>query len=463
MGSTPASAPDDGTLELALAKRLSEIGVDRASAAALRMATSAIVDTVAVTLAGSNEPCTTLLRDTIGVASPQGDATLIGLPERASVLDAALVNATAAHAIDFDDVAAAMGGHPSAPVVPVVFALAEQLGASGRALLDAYLVGFEIECRLGRAVHPHHYEQGWHPTATLGVFGACAAAARLLQLDELRTATALGLSCSLASGVKANFGTMTKPLHVGHSARNGLLAALLVRRGYTANPGALQHAMGFFAAFDGLAQVRTEKVFDHWGELLEVEQPQVGLKQFACCGSTHTAILAMLEVRSAHAPRPEDVESIEITAHPRRLKHTHNPFPRTALQSKFSIQYATVRALLDGPPGMAHFEGAAFEEPAARRLLEVTTTHPSTNLGAEMACEVIVRLRNGTRCVGRADSLGRGPADPMSTQELWAKFSDCAQGVLAPEPAARAFEALGRIEQARDVRDVASLLARGTS
>src|SRR5205814_1903781 len=155
--------------------------------------------------------------------------------------DAALVNGTAAHALDFDDVSNSLGGHPSAPILPAIFALGEVLDrpekpVGGRDFITAYVAGFETETRIARGVHFHHYEKGWHPTATLGVFGAAAASCHLLGLDRAKTAQALAIAASLASGIKANFGTMTKPLHVGHTARNGLFAALLARDGFTANP-----------------------------------------------------------------------------------------------------------------------------------------------------------------------------------------------------------------------------------
>ncbi|MEJ8848853.1 MmgE/PrpD family protein, partial [Variovorax rhizosphaerae] len=215
--------PDTEPVALALAEHLNSLRLEDFSSRAVETASVAITDTVGCALAGATEPCTTLLFGTAINDEPAGKSTLWGSKARASMLDAAMFNGTAAHAIDFDDMAEAMGGHPSVPVLPVAIALGEQLDSTGAEVLEAYVVGFEAECRLGRVVHPHHYERGWHPTATLGTFGACAAGARLLQLDTDKTAIAFGLCASMASGVKANFGTMTKPFHVGMAARNGLM------------------------------------------------------------------------------------------------------------------------------------------------------------------------------------------------------------------------------------------------
>src|SRR5215213_726153 len=190
---------------------------------ALAQSRDCILDTVGVTLAGVPEDATRILLDTPGVADAPGPALVFGTDRRTSTLDATLVNGTASHALDYDDFSGVLGGHQSVPLVPMLFALGEERRAGGRDVLTAYVVGVETEIRLARAVNFHHYDKGWHPTATLGIFGTTAAAARLLRLDKAKTATALAIAASLASGLKANFGTMVKPLHVGHCARNGLL------------------------------------------------------------------------------------------------------------------------------------------------------------------------------------------------------------------------------------------------
>ena len=216
---------------------------------AIHWAKIGIMDTIGVTLAGAGEDCTRAILETPGVAESPGPALIFGHGRRTSVLDAVLINGVASHALDFDDVNNCIGGHPSVPLVPAIFALGDMVNISGRDALLAYIVGFETETRIGRAVNHSHYEKGWHPTATIGIFGTVASASFLLGLDQEQTATALGLATSLASGVKANFGTMTKPLHVGHSLRNGITAVLLARKGFTANVGAFEHHHGFLRRF----------------------------------------------------------------------------------------------------------------------------------------------------------------------------------------------------------------------
>src|SRR5262249_24458860 len=169
---------------------------------------------------------------------------VFGSPRRTSSLDAALVNGTASHALDFDDFSGVMGGHHSVPLVSTLFALAEERGSAAEDLIAAYVVGVEVEIRLARAVNFHHYDKGWHPTSTLGVFGAAAAACHLMKLDRALTTTALCIAASLASGLKANLGTMTKPLHIGQCCRNGLLAAFLAERGFDAATDVFEHQQG---------------------------------------------------------------------------------------------------------------------------------------------------------------------------------------------------------------------------
>ena len=206
-------------------------------------------------------------------------------------------------------------------------------------------------------MHFHHYDKGWHPTATIGIFGTVAAAARLLRFTPDQTAMALGLAASFASGLKANFGTMTKPLHVGHATRNGLFAALMVKGGFTANPAALEAKQGFLDVFNGPGTYDVDRMLADWYAPLEVEGGgEPGLKPYPCCGSTHASINRMIHLARTHNVTPERVEKIEVLPHARRLPHTNNPDPRTPLGAKFSVQYVVARALADRAVRLEHFE-----------------------------------------------------------------------------------------------------------
>ncbi len=434
--------------------------------AAVGWAKTAILDTVGVTLAGAIEDAPRVLLKVDGVADAKGPSLIFGTDQRTSALDAALINGVASHVLDYDDVCVALGGHPSVPLVAPLVALGEALGRSGCDLLLAYVVGFEAECRIARGVHHHHYDKGWHPTSTLGIFGATAGAARLLGLNVQQTAVALGLAASFASGIKANFGTMTKSMHVGHCARNGLLAALMVQKGFTASPRALDAGQGFLNVFNGAGTYDTEPMLRDWGAPFEVLGSEPGLKPYPCCGSTHPSIDMTLDLRRRHRLTPDMAAKIEVMPHRRRLPHTNNPDPRTGLAAKFSLQYVVARALADGAVRLEHFEGDAYLDPAVRRLLPLIEAHPHPDMPDDMAnqfgTEVVITTRDGRRLTARLDDYRRhGPGgNPMNADELWMKFKDCATRVLPIGQVEPLFDALNNLETVEDVNALTVLLEK---
>jgi 2-methylcitrate dehydratase PrpD len=333
-------------LALELAHRITSQRFADLPPQALHWAKVGILDTVGTTLAGCHEDTACLAARAL--ASGAGPSLLFGYSRRVPALEAALVNGAASHALDFDDCNNTIGGHPSAPVLSALFALADDIGASGQDFMTAYVVGFETETKLGLGVNMDHYTKGWHPTATLGVFGAAAACASLLRLSAVQTATALAIAASFASGIKANFGTMMKPLHVGHCARNGLYAALLAREGYTANTAsAFEHKQGFFQVFNGTGHYDAARILPAWAHPWDIVDPGIAIKQYPCCCSTHPAIDALLLLLRVHDLQPAQVARLEAWIHERRLEHTNRPDPQSALEAKFSLQYCLVRALLD--------------------------------------------------------------------------------------------------------------------
>ena len=452
------------TLTQRLAERILAFGPAQMTPQATALARTAIIDTLGVALAGSKEACVTNLLRTPGVAQAPGPCTVLGTDQRTSALDAAFVNGTASHALDYDDFSQPMGGHQSVPLVAPLLAVAEDRQLSGAALVQAYVVGIETEIRLARAVNFHHYDKGWHPTATLGIFGTVAAVGHLVGLDQARLITALAIAASFASGVKANFGTMVKPLHVGQSVRNGVLAVLLAENGYDANPAVLEHKQGYLNAYNGPGNYDAERMFQDWASPLEVLSDSMGLKQFPCCGSTHPAISMMLALRQEERITPDDVERIEIMPHARRLPHTDNPDPRTPLAAKFSVQYVVARALQDGAVRLGHFEGDAHFDPAVRRLMERTmaTPHPEMADDSEQqfGAEVRVTLRDGRTVSRRVDGqVGRGGTNPMSSDELWEKFNDCARRALPKQAIMPLFDRLESLDKVADMRDLARMMA----
>ena len=451
------------TLALELAGRINALRFEALPAEAVHGAKVGILDTVGVTLAGAREDCARIV-DGIAARGAAGPSLIFGGNRRIPALEAALVNGTASHALDFDDCNNTLGGHPSAPILPALFALADETGASGRDFIAAYVAGFETECKIALGVHFHHYTKGWHPTATLGVFGAAAACAKLLGLPDDRTATALSIAASLASGVKANFGTMVKPLHVGHCTRNGMLAALLARDGFSAGDRVFEHKQGFFNVFNGEGNYDAGKILPAWAQPLDIVTPGIAIKQYPCCGSTHSALDAMLKLAREHKPAAGDIERVDVWTHARRLEHTNRPEPTSDLDAKFSLQYCMARALLDRRISIEHFERRAHEEPAAQKLLPRVHAAPYTTaqFPAEnhFGAEVRVALRGGKVLSARVDQpFGRTSDNPLPAALLKEKFEDCAARALPRERIATLYSAIQGFENLRDVREVTALIA----
>jgi len=456
------------TLAEVLALKLHEIKIEDIADEVRLLATGLFVDTVGVTLLGMTDTSVSVLQSALKDQCALGPASVIGSDIKLNILDAALINGAAAHAADYDDMASAMagGGHPSAVLVPTVLAVGESVNATGAQVLEAYIVGFEAACRLGRVVHWHHYEKGWHPTSTLGVFASAMAAVRLLGVSIHNSATALGIAASFASGVKANFGSMTKPLHVGHCARNGVFSAQLAANGFSSNLAAIEHRQGFLATFNGLSNARPEYILDDWGKILEIEKAGVGAKQFPCCGSTHAAIRAVLKIRNMRVPH-KNIESITVTENRRRVPHTDNPNPTTGTQAKFSVQYVVARAFIDGVVRLEHFEENAFMDPYIRSLMqkikiETYPPAPIDDSGDEnnaFAADVQIRWCDGDiRTASTPNMLGRGALDPMTSDEQWEKYQDCASRLLNVEKARKSYEMLNKLETVAQISEITSVL-----
>jgi 2-methylcitrate dehydratase PrpD len=447
---------------LRLAEKICGITADNVTELARKRARHSIIDTVAVTLAGIPEACTQILLKIGGIAQGPGDALIFGTDRRTSALDATFVNGTASHALDFDDFSGVFGGHQSVPLIAPLIAIGEERKVSGRQLMLAYLVGVETELKLARAVHYHHYDKGWHPTSTLGTIGAAAAVAHLLKLGPQRTATALAIAASLSSGLKSNFGTMTKPLHIGQCGRNGLMAALLAEAGFDANHSAYEHQQGFFNVFNGPGLFDMEKALTDWWSPAEIEQKGIALKQFPCCGSTHPAIVLALALRRDENIRAGDIAKIQILPNGRRLRHTNTPHPTTSLKAKFSVQYVVARALLTGAVRLKDFEGDAHHDPEIAKLLDITDAEPHPEMtessSQQWGAEVVVTMKDGRKLSRRVDNMvGRDGDHPMTNDELWEKFDDCARRSLPREQIAPLFERLETIDAVTDLHQVTQL------
>jgi 2-methylcitrate dehydratase PrpD len=366
---------------------------------------------------------------------------------------AAFVNAIASNLLDYDDTHLDTVIHPAAPVAPALFALAEQRGLSGAAVLHAFLLGGEVECRIGNAVSPGHYARGWHITATCGVFGAAAGCAKLLGLSAERTGHALGIAASQSAGLVENLPTAAKNVGVGNAARNGMLAALLAAEGYEAAPAAIEGPLGWARAMGDAPDVAaiTSGLGARWEIARNTYKPYPAGIVF------HAVIDACLRLREELAAPPEAISGVVVAGDALLLARGDRPV-RNARDARVSIHHCAALGLVRGRAGVADFEASAVQDPAlaAFRAKVAVALDESLPRGA---AAVTVRLADGREARAAVTAPRGSSGDPLSDEELEAKFRDnAAAGGFAGRCDSR-IAAVWALEEARDVSRLMSALA----
>src|SRR5688500_1109007 len=341
-------------------------------------------------------------------------------------MSAALMNGITSHTFDFDDTHLKTVIHPSGPVASAILALAERRRVSGAEFLHAFILGVEVECRIGNSVYPEHYDVGWHITGTAGVFGAAAAAGRLLGLTEQQMVWALGIAATQSSGLREMFGTMCKPFHPGNSARSGLWAALLAQQNFTSSEQGIEAKRGFAHVLS--TRFKPEEITGRLGETWEIALNTY--KPFACGIVIHPIIDACIQLRNEHALRGEEIEAIHARVHPLVLELTGKKTPQVGLEGKFSVYHSAAVAIIHGAGGEAEYGDTVVRDAqvvALRDRVEVTVDRAMH----EDQTRVTVRLKDGRtfeKFVEHAiGSLNR----PMSDADLEAKFRGLAKGILS--------------------------------
>ncbi|MBK7063341.1 MAG: MmgE/PrpD family protein [Rubrivivax sp.] len=392
----------------------------------------------------------------VQVLQPAAQATLLGRHERVDVASAALINGISSHTFDFDDTHLKTIIHPAGPVASALLALAELTGASGRALIDALVLGIDVACRVGNAMYPEHYDRGWHITGSTGMLGAAAACARLLQLDAPRTAMALGIAASQPIGVREQFGTMTKPFHPGGAARAGLMAALMAQHGYTASSRALEAPRGMMQTIS--TKNDWPQVTSELGQRFEISFNTY--KPFACGIVIHPSIDACAQLR-AQGVAPQLVERIELKVHSLVLELTGKKEPADGLQAKFSVYHGCAAGLSFGRAGEDEFADAIVNraDMVALRRKVVATVDDSID---EASADVTAVLTDGRRVRVFVEHAIGSLARPMSDAQLEAKFHGMADPVLGAERCSALIQACWGLGQAADLRALAALGAQAS-
>jgi 2-methylcitrate dehydratase PrpD len=354
------------------------------------------------------------------------EATVLGRGDKLDVMLAALMNGATSHTFDFDDTHLKTVIHPSGPVASALLALAERKRMSGADFLHAFILGVEAECRIGNAVYPSHYDVGWHITATTGVFGAAAAAGRVLGLSEQQMTWALGIAATQSSGVREMFGTMCKPFHPGNAARNGLLAALLAAKNFTSSDQGIEGRRGFanvLATARNYAEI-TEKLGETWEISLNTYKP------YACGIVEHPAIDGCIQLRNEHKLKAEDIESIALAAHPLVLELTGKKTPQTGLEGKFSVYHSSAVAVIHGAAGEEEYSDEVVRDPKVIALRDKVSATVDKAMHEDQV-KVTIRLKGGKTLEKYVEHAVGSLGKPMSDADLEAKFRAFCAGILS--------------------------------
>ncbi|UCE31237.1 MAG: MmgE/PrpD family protein [Burkholderiales bacterium] len=455
---------DTATRVASLTQRLAEFTADMHAAAlppgASDIVLTGVTDFVAAMVAGRNEPVVRIVRAAIDPA-PRGPGTarlLLGA-ERGSPRAAALHNGTAGHALDYDDVA--LGAHTSAVLVPALLATAEAIGAPGSQLVSGYVAGYEVWAELCERDSDQHHRKGWHPTSIFGAIGAAAACAAMRGLGAETCRHALGIAASMASGLVANFGTMTKPFHAGRAAEAGVLATQLAAAGMTAAPDAIEHPLGFLNAVSPSGRVALDPE-TRLGQDWHLLRHGLNVKKYPMCYSTHRSLDGMLDLRTEHGFAADQIASVEVEMSRTQAAILRNSRPWTGLDAKFSEEFAMATAAIAGRAGLQELRDEFVQRPEVQAFFPRVTVHPTDLSDPEDPAfspteTVRVQLADG-RSFSREIRHARGHAQlPLGPGALWTKFADCLAGAATPAEARSLFDALQRLETLDSVSELPTI------
>ncbi|WP_291408742.1 MmgE/PrpD family protein [Actinophytocola sp.] len=447
-----------------LGRWLADVSLDDVPEVARATATRSMLDCWGVTLAALGQPVVSVV-DTYAGKDGTGPASLLGLGRRGTPELAAFVNATLGHALDFYDVSHTQGGHPTVAVLPAALAAAETRKATGKDLLLALCAGIEVTTKIARGVNFTHYDKGWHPTATLGVFGAAAAVAKIYGLDADQCAGVLSLATAMSSGLKSSFGTMAKPMQVGRAAQSGVMCAELVAAGATTNPRAFEETQGFCTVYNGPDSYDLTEFADHLGAPWDLVDPGIAIKLHPCCGGTHAAVDAAITLHDAL--RPDDtIERIDAYIHPRRFAHLDRPAPDSPLAAKFSLQHTVAIAVAHGEVHIDDFTPTAILADSVVATRDKVHGHPlpPDRLGPEhFAAEVHLTLADGSTRQARMERpRGRTPETALTDDDIRRKFTSCTRDVLSATDQDRVADLVATIVELSDVDELAGILRGST-
>ncbi len=422
-----------------------------------------IMDFIGVALAGTKTEVGKIIYEFIKENMGSDISGVYGGHIKTSPSMAAFANGIFAHALDYDDINWTLMGHPSVSILPAVFAVGEKEKVIGEIIITAYIVGYEIAAKLGLFINPEHYELGWHNTGTLGAFGAMAAASKILSLNEEQIKMGFGIVASLTSGIRRNFGTMTKPLHAGNAARNGVTAAFLAKKGFSANKNVFDGEMGFFDLFASNKNVKVTRLNKVLGNPLEIVHPGTVIKPYPCCGGGHAAIDAILDLINNFSLSEEKIDKIECGVHYRLPQTMIYQKPKTALEGKFSLEYCLAIAIIDKKVGLEQFSDQKVNDKKIQELLNKIRVYVHPDLKTKESlknrfAEVAVYTRSGEVFKKRVYKPLGNPENPLPDDRIEQKFIDCTKSILHKEDISQVTKLIFNLELLRNIDEMTNIV-----
>ena len=455
-----------------VASFISRTSLEAMPAEAVPKAKKAIADTFAAILSGVGSEVAEPLRRYLQAAGASGAVPILGTGTTSAPDTAALVNGTFGHALDFDDVLSMMPAHPSAVILAALIASLGTERVTGRALIEAYVIGIEVGGKIGLGMTVGHYHRGYHATGSLALFSALAALLKLHRVDVPLSGQAFGIAASMASGLRRNFGTMTKPLHTGIAARSALTAWRLATCGFTAAPDILEAKSGLYSTL-GVSDSSADLTAERLGRPFVITDPGLALKKFPCCYASHRAMDGLITLRERMRFDAGSVERVICRMPPGGMQVLTYPRPRTGLEGKFSLEYPLAAGVLDGGYALGSFSDEAVRRSEINALYSRIDAHEDASCrgddpefdkrssGSRGFVTVEVRLRDGRSETIRVDKAPGSPARELTWDDLRGKFMDCARSArsIPQMRAEQAFAAIQNLESASDIREVVGLLS----
>jgi 2-methylcitrate dehydratase PrpD len=409
-----------------------------------------LLNWVGVAVGGSHHETIDIAVDALKPFSGLSQASLLGRRERFDVMNAAFINGVSSHIFDYDDTHLKTIIHPAGPVMSAILALAEYQPIDGRSFLNALILGVETECRIGNAVYPDHYDRGWHITGTAGVFGAAAAAGKLLNLSEQEMIWALGLAASQPVGLRESFGSMNKSFNPGRAASNGLFAAFLAAKNFTSSNEMIEAKRGWANTISTKQDYKeiTDGLGERYEALLNTYKP------FACGIVMHPAIDAAIQLRNQYQLKPDQIDTINLRVNPLVLELTGKKSPAAGLEGKFSIYHAVAVAMVEGAAGEKQFSDRSVQDPTIVALRGRVVPVVDSAIKPEQV-EMTIALKDGRSLEKTIQHAIGSLESPMSDHDLETKFTDLAEGILKPEAIRRLIGICWGVEKLPSAAEIA--------